>query len=524
MNLSIFAVKEREMSKVLNLIFIGVCLIAWISVSGESIPPDHPPPNIVLILADDLGYGELGCYGQQLIETPNIDLLAASGMKFTQYYSGSPVCAPARCILLTGLHSGHAQIRGNDEWKARGDVWDYLKMINDSTLEGQAPMKPGTVTLATLLREVGYSTAIIGKWGLGAPHTESIPTKLGFDYFFGYNCQRQAHTYYPRHLWENENRVYLDNKLIAPHTKLHPDADPYDLEQYADFSLNEYPPDLMLDAALTFIEKNKQHPFFLYFATPIPHVPLQAPAKWVDYYHHKFGDEKPYLGDQGYFPHRYPRAGYAALVSTLDDQVGLLIAKLKKLGIYENTLIIFTSDNGPSYAGGTDSQWFNSAGPFSSEKGRGKGSLHEGGIRVPYIASWSGHIPSASTSDVICCFQDLLPTLCEITGGKIPDTCDGISQTASMFDTKPGVGHPYLYWEFPEYGGQQAVRMGKWKAIRKEIKKGNMEIELYNLETDIREEFNLAELQPEIIQQVEQIFIQEHRKSSKPRFQMNTLD
>lgn len=241
-------------------------------------------PNIIYILADDLGYGELGAYGQEKIETPNIDALAKNGMLFTQHYTSAPVCAPARYMLLTGKHSGHAYIRGNDEWADRGDVRNYKAMIKDSTLEGQRPIPSNTVLLPQKLKQEGYATGIVGKWGLGAPQTESIPTKMGFEFFFGYNCQRQAHTYYPIHLYKNENRVYLNNDTIAPHTKLAKGADPNDPDSYADFTLNDYAPDLMFDEMMGFVSQNKDNPFFLYWATPIPHNPIQAPQRWIDHY------------------------------------------------------------------------------------------------------------------------------------------------------------------------------------------------------------------------------------------------
>ncbi|MFC2102307.1 arylsulfatase [Bacteroidota bacterium] len=507
--------------RTLLLVLCTICMHQ--GITAQRITTKDSPPNIILILADDLGYGELGCYGQKLIETPNIDKLAASGLRFTQAYCGSPVCAPSRCVLLTGMHSGHAQIRGNDEWKVRGDTWGYLSMLADSTLEGQRPMKSGTFTLAQLMQQAGYSTAIIGKWGLGAPHTESTPNKLGFDYFFGYNCQRQAHTYYPLHLWENDHRVYLDNDTVAPHKRLKKDADPLNPDSYQNFSLNEYSPDLMVDAAQKFIKQNKDHPFFLYFATPIPHLPLQAPEKWVQYYHSKFGNEPPYLGDKGYFPHRYPHAAYAAMISCLDEQVGMLVETLKKLGIYDNTLIIFTSDNGPSYTGGTDSPWFSSGGELPVDYGRGKGFLYEGGIRVPMIASWPGNITPGTVNDAITSFQDILPTFRDITGSTLSYSPDGISQLPLLLGKKEYETHPYLYWEIPEYGGQQAVRMGKWKAIRKNIKKGNLEIELYNLESDIREEHNIAKDNPQIIRQIEEILKQEHIRSDNRLFQFEVL-
>ncbi len=479
-------------------------------------------PNIIYILADDLGYGELGVYGQKIIETPNIDALAKNGMRFTQHYSGAPVCAPARCVLMTGLHTGHAHVRGNDEWKSRGAVWDYEAMFNDPFLEGQRPLPDSVVTIAELLQSAGYQTGAVGKWGLGAPTTEGVPNKQGFDFFYGYNCQRQAHTYYPMHLWRNEERDLLDNKMVRPHANLQDGADPDDPQSYADFQLSEYAPDLMHKEALSFIDRNNNKPFFLYYASPIPHLPLQAPQRWVDYYKNKLGEEDPYYG-KSYFPNFTPHATYAAMISYLDEQVGDLVTKLKEMGVYENTLIIFTSDNGPTYTGGADTPFFNSASPFKTEKGRGKGSVYEGGIRVPMIASWPGEIVPGSETDHISSFYDVMPTFCEIANISVPNNIDGISFLPTLLRINQNQIHEYLYWEFPEYNGQQALRMGKWKAVRKNIKDGNMLIELYNLENDIQEENNVAENHPDVIAKIEKILIKEHVPASIDRFKMTAL-
>jgi len=479
-------------------------------------------PNIIFILADDLGYGDLGCYGQKLIETPNIDKLAAEGMRFTQHYSGAPVCAPSRCSLLTGKHTGHSYIRGNDEWAERGKVRDYRAMLADSTLEGQRPLPENEITFPELLKTAGYTNGIVGKWGLGAPQTNSTPLHKGFDFFYGYNCQRQAHTYYPVHLYKNDRRVYLNNDTISPDTPLEKGADPYDLKSYTKFTLNEYACDPMFQELTEFVNQNKNHPFFMYWATTIPHLPIQAPQRWVDYYVKKFGDEKPYIGDQGYFPHRYPHAGYAAMISYLDEQVGLLITQLKSLGLYDNTLIIFTSDNGPTYTGGADSPWFRSAGPFKNEFGWGKGFTHEGGIRVPMIASWPGKIKKGAVSNHISAFWDVLPTFCELTGIQIPAQMDGISFLPELLGEKQNA-HPYLYWEFPETDGQQAVRLGKWKGIRQDIKMGNLNLQLFNLETDIQELHDVSTKYPEIVRQMEEIMIKEHVPATQEIFKMKTL-
>jgi arylsulfatase len=481
------------------------------------------PPNIIYILADDLGYAELGCYGQTKIETPNIDALAAGGMRFTQHYSGAPVCAPSRCVLLTGKHLGHAQIRGNDEWAERGDVWNFEAMAADPNLEGQRPLKPGTQTIGTLLQKAGYKTGVVGKWGLGAPLTEGIPNKQGFDFFFGYNCQRQAHTYFPVHLWKNTEKVALNNKMVPSKTKLPEGADPYNPDSYSDFWLTDYSPELMQDEVINFIKDNKEQPFFMYYASPIPHAPLQAPKRWVDYYVQKFGDEKPYLSERNYFPHRYPHACYAAMVSYFDEQVGEIVASLKELGLYENTLIIFSSDNGPTFNGGTDSPWFDSANPFKSEAGWGKGNVNEGGIRVPMIAHWPGKIRPGAETDHISAFYDVLPTLSEIAGIEPAEKTDGISFLPLLLGKESQNKHEYLYWEFPESGGQQAVRMGKWKGIRKNIKQDSLRVQLYNLEEDIQELNDVSAQNPEIVQKIESIFKKEHTPAEIERFKMKQL-
>lgn len=503
--------------------FHFLLLIATICFSCKNSDDTINKPNIIYILADDLGYGELGSYGQEKIETPNIDKLADSGMRFTQHYAGSPVCAPSRCVLLTGKHTGHAQIRGNDEWRDRGNVWDYVSMIKDSTLEGQRPLKTGTVTIGSMLQKAGYKTAAVGKWGLGAPHTEGIPNKQGFDFFYGYNCQRQAHTFNPVHLYKNEHRVYLNNDTIPPHSKLANGSDPKNIHSYSNFNLNDYSPDLMFQEIKGFVEENKDNPFFLYWATPIPHAPLQAPQEWVEKYVEKFGKEDPYLGDRGYFPHRYPRAAYAGMISYLDHQVGQLEEQLKALKIHDNTLIIFSSDNGPTFNGGTDSEWFDSARPFISKQGWGKGSVHEGGLRVPMIASWPGNILPGSTSDHISAFYDVLPTLGEIAGVTSNYDTDGISFLPELLNDGSQQSHDFLYFEFPAYKGQQAVRMGKWKGIRANIFEGNMDIQLFNLETDPLEQNDMADQHPDLVAQLAKIMKDEHSIPEIDRFKMEAL-
>ncbi|WP_236980483.1 arylsulfatase [Membranihabitans maritimus] len=508
--------------KFLQLFILFLSIFACQEVSDEEVD-SQKPPNIIYILADDLGYGDLGCYGQEKIETPNIDALAKSGMKFTQHYAGSPVCAPSRYMFLTGMHPGHAYIRSNHEWGERGDVWDYEKAIYDPNLEGQKPIPDQTFTVGESLQKAGYKTALVGKWGLGAPHTEGLPNRQGFDFFYGYVCQRQAHNLYPRHLWENEEKVWLDNEIVVPATKLPDGADPLDSTSYEKFLQKEYAPELMLDATLKFIDENKDNPFFLYFATPIPHAPLQVPPKYYMRYVEKFGDEEPYLGGMGYFPHRYPRAAYAGMISYLDDQVGILVEKLKDEGLYDNTLIVFTSDNGPTYNGGTQSPWFDSGGPFNIERGRGKGYVYEGGIRVPMIAAWPGVIAPGSTSDEISAFWDMMPTFNAIAGVDTTIVVDGKNLLPVLNGEKESIGREYLYWEFPSYQGQQAVRMGNWKGIRQNIQQGNTEIELYNLEDDLQETTDVSADHPDIVEKIRNIMTEEHTIPELERFRMEAL-
>lgn len=479
------------------------------------------PPNIIYILADDLGYGELGAYGQQIIETPHIDALARGGMLFTQHYSGAPVCAPARCILLTGKHAGHAHVRGNDEWAQRGKVWDYQAMFDNPELEGQRPMPESEITIAEILQEAGYKTGMVGKWGLGAPGSESTPQKQGFDYFLGYNCQRQAHTYYPMHLWLNEERILLNNKNVPPHANLAPDADAMDPMSYQDFQLEDYAPDIMHEGALKFINDSATQPFFLYYASPIPHLPLQAPEKWVEYYQKKFGAEEPFTGSS-YFPNRTPRATYAAMISYLDQQVGELLSELKKLGVYDNTLIIISSDNGPTYVESVDAAGFNSAGPFREGAGLTKGSVHEGGIRVPMIAHWPKNINPGTSTDHISAAYDVLPTVAQIVNKEPPTDIDGISFLPTLIgQSQPE--HDYLYWEFPAYTGQQAVRKNNWKAIRKNILNGNLDIELYNLDEDLEELRDVASEHPKILAEMQSIMRTAHTEAAIERFKMKAL-
>ena len=492
-------------------------------ISCNSSTKKETAPNFIFILADDLGYGEIGIQGQKWIETPNIDQLAREGMILSHHYSGAPVCAPARAVLMTGLHTGHNPVRGNSEWRERGEVWSFSAMFEDSKLEGQRPMPDSILTVANMLQSNGYKTGMVGKWGLGAPNTNSIPNKKGFDFFYGYNCQRQAHNLYPSHLWKNQERHLLNNTIVDK-GKLPEGLDPYAEQSYTSYNQNDYAPTLMHKEALAFIDRNKDDKFFLYYASPLPHLPLQAPQKWVNYYREKLGPEKPYLGDKGYFPNRTPRATYAAMISYLDEQVGELVAKLKEIGQYENTFILFSSDNGPTHLQSqADIAFFNSTGIFVNSKKTVKGNVNEGGIRVPTIATWPAKIKPGTRSDHPSTFYDYFATVCDILNLKTPYPIDGISYYPTLIE-KPQPQHEYLYWEFPAYTGQQAIRMGKWKGIKKNLFIGEASLALYDLSTDPKEQHDLAEDQPEIVQKMETYLEQAHTTAKLEKFQIPILD
>jgi arylsulfatase A len=437
-------------------------------------------PNIVLILADDLGYSQLGCYGETKIRTPHIDRLAAEGTRFTQAYSGSPVCAPSRCVLLTGLHTGHAHIRDNREIEP----------------EGQGPLPAGTPTLPRLLRDAGYATGIVGKWGLGYPGSPGAPLEQGFDLFFGYNCQRKAHNHYPPELWRNTARVPLEGNDGGPTGK-------------------QYAPDLFEKEALDFIAANRKRPFFLFFATTIPHLALQVPQDSLDEYAGLW-PETPYDGGKGYLPHSRPRAAYAAMVTRFDRSVGRIMDRLRTLGLEEDTLVLFASDNGSTYdVGGYDMGFFGGTGPFR----RHKGYVYEGGIRVPFIARRPGVVPAGGGSSAVVSFQDVLPTLLDAAGAgsSIPQGMDGVSILPLI--EKPAGPRPdprRLYMEFPAYGGQQMARLGRWKAVRQNLLVDpDAPVELYDIENDIGETRDAAAENPKIVAELRRIMVEEHRPSEQ---------
>ncbi len=450
-------------------------------------------PNIIYILADDLGYGDLGCYGQEIITTPNIDKLAQQGLLFTQHYSGSTVCAPSRSSLMSGQHTGNTYIRGNRELQP----------------EGQHPMAAEVLTFAEILQDAGYATGAFGKWGLGMADSEGSPNKQGFDEFFGYLCQRYAHRYYPTYLWHNNQQYWLEgndwtNKAV-------------------------YAPDVIQEKTLEFIRNHKEGPFFAYIPSLIPHAETIAPEDSIlNLYDGKF-EETPwgidntgnhYQGNdygaenfviEGYAPVLNPRASFAAMVTRLDHQVGEIIDLLDELGLTENTLVIFTSDNGPHTEGGADPDFFNSNGIFRGYKR----DLYEGGIRVPMLASWPGKIAPNTQTDHPSAFWDVYPTLVEIAGAEIPDHIDGISFLPTLLGEKENQQqHEYLYWEFHERGGRKALRKGDWKLVNYNVfNPENTTVELYNIPNDPGEQNNLASAHPAIVEELTLLMKSERTES-----------
>ena len=441
---------------------VGGSLLAGMSACKKEAPAKEVPMNVIYILADDLGYGDIGCYGQQKIKTPNIDRMAQEGMLFTQHYAGCTVSAPSRCSLMTGLHTGHSQIRGNLEIKP----------------EGQQPMTADTYTLGKQMKSAGYTTGIFGKWGLGYPGSSSVPSNMGFDEFFGYNCQRQAHSYYPDHLWHNNDTVFL-------HENDHEGR-------------QVYSQDLIHEQALKFIRDNKDKPFYAMLTYTLPHAELNLPHDSIYRMYENAFEEVPYDGKMGYHPSEKPYASFAAMVSRLDKYVGDVMAELKELGLDKNTIVIFTSDNGPHREGGANPDYFLSYGPLKGVKR----DVYEGGIRVPMVAWCPDKIKAGVKNDHISAFWDVMPTLAELTGVTLPETGDGISFLPTLFSKDGQKQHEYLYWEFHELNGREALRSGNWKLIRQPIV-GETILELYDLSSDIHEDNNLAQQNPEKVKELE---------------------
>ena len=442
---------QLERRDFLKMVGAGSAALAFPGCLATGAGRKHKP-NIIYILADDLGWGDLGCYGQERIATPNIDRLAAGGMRFTDHYAGSTVCAPSRCTLLTGLHTGHCRIRGN----------------------ARLALEPGDVTVAEVLGSAGYTTALIGKWGLGEEASTGVPNRQGFDYFFGYLNQRHAHNYYPEFLFRNEERVRLENKVSKP-------------GKYGEGVAEEkveYSHDLFADEALRFVETNREEPFFLYLALTIPHANNEARHKGMEVPSHE-----PYTNED------WPDAqkGHAAMITRMDTDIGRLLDKLEALGIDKETLVLFSSDNGPHREGGADPDFFDSNGPL-----RGiKRDLYEGGIRVPFVARWPGVIAPGSVSGHLSAFWDVLPTLAEVAGARPPEGLDGISFFPALRGRDAEQkSHDFLYWEFHERGSKQAVRLGDWKGVRFV---NDDRFELYDLKEDLSESADLTDAHAEVV-------------------------
>jgi arylsulfatase A-like enzyme len=462
---SLFHPGRNALVKLVSLLaWVGLLLVAAERAAGAE---QAPRPNVIMVLADDLGYGEVGCYGQRQIRTPNIDRLAAEGVRFTQCYAGSTVCAPSRCCLMTGLHTGHARVRGN----------------------ALVPLDPQDATVVELLKTAGYRTALVGKWGLGEPGSTGVPNRKGFDYFFGYLNQVHAHNFYPDYLWRNEEKFPLPGNVV---------------EKGVASKRTTYSHDLFTQEALKLIEQKSDKPFFLYLAYTIPHANNEAG---------KQGMEVP--SDAPYSDKAWPQQqkNHAAMITRLDADVGKLVKRLQELKLDEKTVIFFSSDNGPHKEGGADPKFFGSSGPL-----RGiKRDLYEGGIRVPTIAHWPGRIKAGAVSDQVWAFWDFLPTAAELAGAKPPEKLDGISMVPALLGEKqagrPQPNHDFLYWEFHEGGFSQAVRMGDWKLVRRPYGKDPAP-ELYNLKNDVGEAKNVAGEYKDVIAKIE-AYLKDARTDAK---------
>ena len=465
-----------------------ICSTLFLGMGGIIGAAAQQKPNVVFILADDLGYGDLSCYGQEKFETPNIDRIAQNGMRFTQCYSGTTVSAPSRSCLLTGMHSGHTYIRGNIELDP----------------EGQYPLPEEAYTFFHAFKDAGYKTAAFGKWGLGFIGSTGDPKKQGCDTFYGYNCQLLAHSYYPDHLWDNDQRVELKDNVLE-----------------VQYGKGTYSQDLIHGKALEFLDQmSADEPFFMWYPTIIPHAELIVPEdSIIKKFRGKF-PERPYKGVEpgnpafrkgGYCTQFYPRATFAAMVTRLDVYVGQIIDKLKEKGLYDNTIIIFASDNGPHMEGGADPDFFNSNGIYRGYKR----DLYEGGIRVPMIVSWPGKVQPSTETDFMCSFWDMLPTFREIISPKSKATKneDGVSLLPLLTGKKGQKEHEYLYFEFQEMNGRQAVRKGPWKLVHMNIRGAKPYYELYNLASDPSERHNVINQYPEVTEELKAIMVEAHVES-----------
>lgn len=455
-------------------IYTMLVMLGLLSTGGYAAQAQSRP-NVIVIMVDDMGYGDLGCYGSQKIHTSRIDRMAAEGLRFTDFYSGTSVCAPSRAALMTGMHTGHTAVRGNKEIKP----------------EGQYPLPDSSFTMAELFQAAGYVTGGFGKWGLGSPGSGGDPMHQGFNRFYGYNCQREAHQLYPDHLWSDLQRVSLDNRTGQQ---------------------RQYAPDLIQEQALSFLSANSGRPFFMYLAYTPPHAALQVPPgdSAFEAYKKIFNEPPQPVAEwkgTGYQPNPYPKAAYAAMVSRVDRYVGEVLDLLKAKGIDRNTLVMFTSDNGPHKEGGNDPAFFNSSAGFRGVKR----SLYEGGMRVPLIARWPAVIKKPGITGHVSASWDLLPTFADLLKAGTIQGTDGLSMLPLMKGGKGQAAHAYLYWEFHEENGRQAVRMGNWKGVRQQlIKQPDGPIELYDIKNDLAESIDLSAKHPEIVAQIDRIMKSAH--------------
>ena len=423
----------------------------WLAACVPQVREDHQPPNIIYIMADDLGWGDLGCYGQQVLKTPNIDQLAAAGIRFTDHYSGHTVCRPSRLVLWTGMHSGHTALQSNAYYR----------------------FDAGERTVVQILQEAGYATAGCGKWAMGRQGSRGHPNRKGFDDWFGYLDQGDAHNYYPTHLWHNENRVSLPGNRLAGDKGR---------DAYHSTERNTYSHDVIIDWMLDWIREHSAGPFLMHAHLTIPHANNERGSAHGD------GMEVPSLGQFAQQDWPEPEKGFAAMIALLDQDVGRVVSLLKELGIDRNTVVVFTSDNGPHSEGGHKQSFFNSNGPFRGYKR----DLLEGGIRVPMVAYWPGTIAPGSTSNHPSGFQDFLPTACQLAGVQVPDGIDGISYLPTLLGNGKQRSHEQLYWRFKE---QEALRRGHWKIQRNS---SDAPVSLHDLRTDAEERRNLAESHPDV--------------------------
>lgn len=461
--------------KKIGLLIITACLVTLTYAQQKK-------PNIVLIMADDLGIGDLGCYGQTKISTPRVDELAKKGTRFTNFYAGTSVCAPSRSALMTGQHTGHTFIRGNKEIEP----------------EGQQALADSVITMAMTLQKAGYTTGAFGKWGLGMVGTSGDPNKKGFNEFYGYNCQRQSHRYYPTHLWHNSQRIELTGNDLT------------DKVQYA--------PELIQEKTLAFLDANKNNPFFLFVPTVLPHAELAGPDdEFYEKYKntfpemaHKGNDYGPNATIPGYASVEKPRAAYAAMVNRMDHYVGQIVDKLRELNLLDNTIIMFTSDNGAHREGGADPNFFNSTAGLRGYKR----DLYEGGIRTPFIVSWPSTIKPNQTIGHTAAFWDIMPTVVELSGSKMDSYTDGVSFLPTLKGKGSQKKHQYLYWEFHEDGGRQAILIDNWKLIKLKVKSEQPILELYNIKKDPKETRNLVNQHPDIVKKLAAKLKTAHKESS----------